>query len=347
VKYQNWVSFEKHLSEAAPAHLSPIYLAVSNCSFERKKIFALVLSAIQKKDPRAVPLSYEASGADLKALFSQLNSPSLFGGASIIVLDEIDKLKKEGWEALYAYIEHPSSFSFLILGASPVKNLTTLYQKGKKELVALDLSDEKPWDRKARLQRYLVQSAHRENKTLNSDAAAYLLEHIGLDLSRLDQELLKLICFVGEEKQIRLEEVKAVCSGEKEVNTWQLAEMLVWEAGSLDIGKSIELSGLSWLLPFIGQIRYQLQLGLQIAAYLEQGVSVSEVSQKFPQVRGIDKRISSLRRYTSSYFRKALHALFDTELLAKNSSCNPALLLDLLIFKLNCLKIDGHSLSTS
>lgn len=333
VKFQNWVSFEKHLSEATPKHLSSLYLAVTACAYERKKIFGSVLQAIQKKEPHASITRFEAAHASIEEVMEQLRSQSLFGGPSIVQLDGVEKLKKQSLEVLIAYVEAPSPFSYLILGANSGKQVASLIQKGKKNLVTLDLSDEKPWDKKTRLQAYLARSASQEGKALSSDAALHLLEHVGLDLPALEQEMTKLLCYCAERKQITLEDVRKVGSSDKQINTWQLAEAIIWEKAPVALEEQIELS---WLLPFIGQLRYQLHIGIQLASCLERHFSSEEISVQFPQIRGalLSKRLSVVRHLGRRFFQKALHELFEIELLTKNHACNPALALDLFISKI-------------
>ncbi len=333
MKFQNWVSFEKHLSEAAPKHLSPLYLAVSPCPFERKKIFTAILEAIQKKEPQVSVTRFEGTQVAIEQVIEQLNSQSLFGGPTVVQLDGVEKLKKPSLEALIHYIETPSPFSYLILGASGSKQVASLVQKGKKDLVALDLSDEKPWDKKTRLQTYLARRASQESKALAPDAALYLLDHVGLDLSALEQEMIKLLCYCAERKQITLEDVRKIGSSEKQINTWQLAEAIIWEKAPVALEHQIELS---WLLPFIGQLRYQLHVGVQLASCVDNQYSPEEISAQFPQIRGalLPKRLSAVRQLGRRFFQQALHELFEIELLTKNHACNPALALDLFISKI-------------
>lgn len=247
MKFQSWPAFGKHLAESTPDHLAPIYLIIAPCSYERRKICDKIVSALHKRDPHLAPQHCDAAAVPLHEVVEQLNSRSLFGSSPVVICDGLDKLKKSGWEPLLAYAERPSPFSFLILSSSSAKNTSDLYLKGKKEVVVLDLSDEKSWDRKARLQRYIIEYAHREGKTLNPDAAEHLLDHIGLDLPNLEQEIIKLICYVGDRKVIALNDVGQICSIEKSVSTWQLSEMIVWERAPVAAPPGIDLS---WLLPF-------------------------------------------------------------------------------------------------
>ncbi len=297
----------------------------------------MIIASLQKKDPHLTAQYCDAAAVHLSEVVNQLNSRSLFGSARIVVCDGLEKLKKSGWEPLLAYAESPSTFSHLILGSSSAKNTTDLYQKGKKELVVLDLSEEKPWDRKTRFQRYIIEYTLKEGKTLSLDAALHLLDHIGLDLPSLEQELTKLICYVGERKAIALSDVEQICATEKTVSTWQLSEMIVWEAKAVSPPLAIDLS---WLLPFLGQLRYQLQIGLQLAVMIDTHMLLGDMAKQLPQLRGalFDKRMAVAKQRGQEYFRSGLQSLFEIEVLAKNSGGTAVLLFDLLTAKLACAR---------
>jgi len=66
-------------------------------------------------------------------------------------------------------------------------------------------------EKERRLQEWLVNEARCQQKTLNSDVVHYLMQHLGPDLATLDQELAKLICFVGDKPRIELDDAKAIC----------------------------------------------------------------------------------------------------------------------------------------
>ncbi len=333
LKFQSWPAFGKHLNESTPNHFSPIYLIIVPCSYERKKICDTIIGSLRKKDPHLTQQHCDASAISLSEVIDQLNSRSLFSSASVVVCDGLEKLKKSCWEPLLAYAESPSSFSYLILGFSSAKNTADLCRKGKKELVALDLSEEKPWEKKARFQRYIIEYAVKEGKSLSPDAALYLLDHVGLDLSSLEQEMAKLVCYAGEDKAIVLNDVEQICTIEKTVSTWQLSEMIVWEAKAAAPPLSIDLS---WLLPFLGQIRYQLQIGLQLAVMIDTHMLLGDMAKQLPQLKGaaFDRRVAVAKQRGHEYFRYGLQSLFEIEMLAKNSGGTASLLFDLLTAKL-------------
>src|SRR5579871_1705664 len=55
MKYQNLTAFEKHLQQAAKVHISRVFLIVSSCPYERKKIVDKILSAIRAEQQERYP----------------------------------------------------------------------------------------------------------------------------------------------------------------------------------------------------------------------------------------------------------------------------------------------------
>jgi len=337
VKYQNLPAFEKHLEQAAKVHLSPLYLVISSCDYERRKIIDKIVSAIRTKEGKVDFQRQDATQEGIEEAIEGLNTTSLWEGKQVLYLDGIEKCKKGSLQLLTQYVARPSPFAYLLLGASSSKSLTDLYTQGKKELISCDLSQEKPWDRKDRFKRYLEEKVAKAGKRLHREAAEHLLEHVGLDLASLEQEIDKLITYLGESREITLKETLALCASQKEFSFWQLAEAVIWS----DVPPKIEEKmTLSELLPMITQLRSQLQQGLTLGILLERKTSPTEIASYFPGVKPtlLEKRVPLCRRYPSALFKRALDLLFEMELQAKNSSLEASLLLDLFLSRWTLLK---------
>jgi DNA polymerase-3 subunit delta len=164
-----------------------------------------------------------------------------------------------------------------------------------------------------------------------------------LTLPGLEQEVSKVITYVGERKEITLSDVHALCSAQKSATFWQLAETMVWREAP---AKTEELLDLSSLLPLLAQLRTQLQQGMTLAVLLEKNAPHSEIAHYLPTVKpsALDKLIPVARARRAYFFKRALDILFDVELMAKNSSFEPALLLDLFLTKITLLKRRHDSL---
>lgn len=343
MKFQNAFAFEKHLSQAAKVHLSRIFLVVSSCPYERKKIIEKVIAAVKAKHSDLSVHAEDAQQGALEEKIDELNTSSLFSGQQLLCLDGIDKLKKNGLALLADYAARPSPFAYLALGAASGKGLDDFYDKGKKELVVCDLSTEKPWDRKDRLKQYLIEKVAKAGKRMSGEAIEALLDSVGASMPHLEQEADKLITYAGERQTIALSDVTALCAAQKSETLWQLAEAIVWKDSPPKAGESADLS---LLIPLISQVRAQLQNGLTIAVLLERGAAHHEIAHYLPTLKpaALDRILPIAKGRKSPFFRRALDVMFDIELMAKNSSLEPGLIFDLITVKLQMLK---HALLAS
>ena len=152
-----------------------------------------------------------------------------------------------------------------------------------------------------------------------------------MDWASLNQELEKAITFSGNDAQISLETVHAVCGLSIVQTEWQLSEAMVW-GGTLH-GRSIKQ--LEDLYGFVGKLRYQLNLGL---ALLSNG-EVPKISPK-----RLEKLEELVRNLSLPYFVFGLRELLQLELQMRSGLNNHTLLLDYFYTKLAERR---HALSSS
>lgn len=314
VKYHTVAAFEKHLAQAAPNHLAKNYLVVVSCPFERRLFVDKIVSYFPNADFK-ICASYPEAMATLQ-------TPSLFGQLPAVFLDGIDQIKeKKNLEIARL------SPGILLLGASGMKGVFDLYQKGKKELVVLDLSEEKPWERRRRIGEWIVERGRLEGKVISFALAEMIIDMIGLEVASLLNETLKLFCFVGERKEITKEDVLAICSTRDLATGWALAEAVILENRGIGREKSGDLN---FLLPFMGQLRYQLHQILQIAEQLEHHKEVYCPPQMRPQT--FEKYLAAARHKKSLYFSEKLRGLYELERQLKSTNIDPSLLFDRFIY---------------
>jgi len=323
VKFLKIDAFEKHIKEALPDHPSSVYTLLISDAFERKFVRERLWEAWDGQDKIAVSLD---------DLSEAISSPSLFAEKRCLVSDEIEKYKKNDFESLLPILETLPRDLLLIMGGSSLKAFPSFYETMKKEMVLLDLTGEKPWDRKNRLHRWILEFAHEKGKSLAPDAATYLLDFSPIDFSMLIQEVDKAATFVGEDRTITLQAVKAVCHFKGAQRGWELSEALIW-GGSIHYPSLHHLDSAAFY-GFVGQLRYQLKLGVLVATALEKGEEET-IMREYPRLRpkALEKYKTQAERFTSSYFLKGMQALFDLELKSR-SGIDTTLLLDLFAFKL-------------
>ncbi len=303
LKFQDVKAFDKHLSQGVSFQLSRVFLVVSPCPYERRRIVDKVVAAIRVKEGEVHFQGVDAKSS-IEGVIGELNTMSLFKSKQVLYLDGVDKVKGESLDLLCDYAAKPSAFSYLVLGASAFKGVSELYSKGKRELVVCDLSQEKPWERKARLKGMLVEDLLKEGKQLSPEAWECLLENRELSLQALQSQLDKLLAYAGERSHLNLQDVQALCPSQKSLGLWELTEALAWKEA---FPKCDETTS-SLLLPLLFQLRTQMQWGLSVALLLEGGVQPQDIRHQFPEIR-------------PAVLDKIFHGAEDTEAVFSSGFC--------------------------
>ena len=320
MKFQAQEAFEKH---ALSGPIAPLYLIGSPDSYERRKIVEKLFLTLDQRLGDVQHLSFNAQKDSIDTVLESLNTKSLFAAISIGWLDEVEKLKADDVKTLKNYFLKPAAFSCLILSGSSLKQVEEISGS-----VSLDLNQEKPWDKKERLKRWLVSELVKEKKKMHSDALEYVMRQIS-DLALLQQEFSKWICAVGAREEITLKDIQALSSFSSNKTLWQLSDELVWE-GKRVSGDSVQDPSI--LFPLIGQLRAQLEIGLKMCVLLE---GKGEIKKYFPQLKPntLQKCLDGARKRSPAYFKNGLVQLFELEFGLKSGAGSPALLFDLFVAK--------------
>lgn len=252
-----------------------------------------------------------------------LKTQSLFGTLPIALLDRIDEIGEKELLSLSEYVAHPTPNSYLILGASSLKYLADFYDKGKKEVVILDLSLEKPWQREKRMKKVCAARIASEGKIISPALLDHLFKELPLELGLIEQEISKLLCYVGEKKEISMDDMRAVVCFGKAKEGWQRADEIVW-GGKLSMEK--EEMDATLLFGLIGQIRYYLEKGLMVASLIEKGKSLQEIADEYAEISNSLLEKFSQNPRSLEFFKRGLVLLFELELSAKSNLGSPELL---------------------
>ena len=329
-------SFEKHLHAGIGSALAPLYMICSPVQEERKKLLEEVTAFLHKKCPDSSNSWHRAGSKDLAGIVEMLETRPLFHSHIVVVVDFLEEFSKKQMELFEKVVSSPASFVYVVLGASSFKPLSDLYNKVKQDAVVLDLSDEKPWDKQKRLQQWLNLRAQKEGKKLTASAVELLFDLCGMSVMSLEQELLKGICFSGEKEVLSREDLLPIASSHLSPTGWALSEALIWEENP----KIEQIEDLSLFLAFVGQVRYHMQVGKQIAYYARQNKTGGEMVQLIPSLRAsyVDKYRKVAAQRGVSFFDEASKVPFHIEMLSKNSSLNPEVIFTTLITKIQYLK---------
>ena len=331
MKFQQVEAFKKHLEEALPHHRPMVYALIMEDSYERKWVIHSILSCMNKGELTWEASTYYAQDCDYSTFKEELFTPNLFSKERVMIYEGIEKLKKEEVDDFIPHLKTLEADTLLVLSGSSLKSGSDFYKNLKKELIMLDLSLEKPWDRKDRLIRWGLEYIHQKGKTIDREAIPLLFETKPLDLALFIQEIEKLVTYVGDRKKIEKGDVATLSTKEFSPLGWQVAERVIWG----DASPSFQDADASEFYLLLGQMRYQLQLGLSLATALELDQE-EEFKNIYPNLKPkiMEKNRGLAKKLTSTYFIQGLHDLFDIETKFRIGGNEPALLLDLFAAKL-------------
>lgn len=327
-------SFEKQLESAYPNHLACCYLILAKEGLLAKKGINLLKQKVGDVDQ----ISLEGDKLTAEQIRSELGSMSLFVRKRLIVLTRVEKAKEEVKNVLIRFAASPCPDMVLALVGESLASNTKLYKALEKEGVVLNLTGKgKPWELEKEREQWVIDRVALEGKQIEAQTARRLIQTVGTDLTALDQELEKLVCFTGRREIITSDDLKAVCLGQNQKNVWQLGDAIF----SLNLKEAMAIAKAllkeeTPLILFLRQIRKQFETDYQVALMLSNRAAPEEISKKFPYMRGriLQTHIDASLSYGLERFRKGLIEIDKVELQAKNSGLHDECLMERLIVKL-------------
>ncbi len=331
MKFQQILPLQKYIdSSFAGKKLPRSYLVVHPQREERRNL----LEKISQKLASLTQAEVSFLEGDFGQIYQTLATPSLFGSQEVVIWDDFKKLTEEVQQKIVSYILKPSPFSFFLIGMESSKAFPSLYTQVDKELVFLDVSDEKPWEKEKRVQQEVLLSLKEQGKTITPSALSILLSGTACDSLHLESEIAKTMAYVGERVSITEKDVLAIGSFAPLQNAWLQAEKVLWEEGA-----SFDQVDTSFFLGFLGQVRFLAQQARQVAWLIKDKKEMDEIA-KSTNIRTtqLPKVIQRVKSYKINYLDEALELVYNLEIMAKNSNLAALFLLDVLMIKLKKLR---------
>lgn len=338
MKFNSVRAFEKHLVAAAPNHFCHLYFILCKESFERRSAFDKLHSSYfpKNKDTAFGLQVFDGDRLSIDDLMGELYTNALFAEKRILHIQDADKLDKSAMNKLESYFEKPNSAVCLVISASAINHNTNFYKKGEKIGIIFELAEEKPWEKERSIQQWIGAYLAHEGKQITQPASLQLVKCIGTDQSQLQSELQKLLCYIGNRKEIQLEDIAAITSSIAVETGWQLGEAIFRRdiLSAFRIAKGMLLDGVPLIL-MLRQLRSQFQTGLQVAEHLNRGGGAADIAKQFPYMKGaiLERNMGMAQGYGLKRYCEGLLNIDATELRAKNS-IDPDLLAEILIIKL-------------
>ena len=267
---------------------------------------------------------------------------------------DLDKRRRAEGHRLFDLLEQGlPEWDFLLLTALEVDRRTRLYKRFEELDAVLFLGLER--DRGGKLSRdrlleFINQRFQKARKTLEPQAREMILMRAGNDLRALEQELSKLVLFIGDHSSIRTEDVEMIFADQGQGWIFDLTR---------SIADRDALTALSQLTRLLAQGEHPLKLLATIAAEVRRLLSARQLIER--ELRGHWKRGMTYLQFQQSVlkqgtplltrnpyadymsFQRADHfsldqlrsymeKIYETDLRLKSSGSSPRLVMERLIF---------------
>jgi DNA polymerase-3 subunit delta len=342
VKINDLKFFEKHLKDSAPDGFAPIYLVNGKDEADKRTaVKSLQKFLLVGQDSSfALKIFDCAAAAQIGDILQELEAIPFLGGNCVVTVQNVDKMDKMGKEALQKYIAKPNRSVFLLMTAAALSGSTNLFKLAEKNGVVLQLVAEKPWEKESRVMEWIAEHCKKEGKKIGKSACHHLVKQIGVDMILLENELEKLISYVGERREIEDRDIGDICVHVPLETVWQLGEAIFLRdaARVLNVTRSLISDGNS-LFVLLAQIRRQFQTGYHICSIVTNGGSTQEITKAFPYMTGriLERNIRQAQNYGMERFKRGMILINETDVRSKNSSTNPDFLLEMLVVKLGTI----------
>ncbi len=270
-------------------------LVIATTMQERKRIFDLLVENEEA-------LSFDGEQEDAHDFLMELRTGALLTKKKILVLDQADRLAEKAKKILVSFCTDPAPGTMLLLGTSQ-----KAFSHACNVDLLIDITAEKPWDKAGFFAKRLCAQA---GKQFGAGVERVLMQKVGYEIVTVEQEVRKLIAFVGERAAIVESDVMAVCVSSSRKSLYKCVEKIVWEGKPMQA----EIEEADAYL-FLSLLRTQLELRWRAILLFAQGKDESAIRSEL----SMDKRIG-LQYAEKCSFKEttsALHALFACESAAK------------------------------
>jgi DNA polymerase III subunit delta len=322
------------LDAVAKAKPRPVYVLAGDEAFLKRLVrAALDKLLIDEADPAFAVSVIPGERAEWPAIRSELDTLPFLSPRRVVVVESADPFVTKYRPALEKYVAEPSKVGTLVLDVKTWPSNTKL---AKLVPDAATIGCRTPSQEKLTIWcRNWAKSAY--GKSLDADAAGWLVELAGPEMGVLDQELAKLAVYVGDAKSVTRDDVDRLVGRGRNAETFAIFEKIAAgrPADALALlGRLIDqgedplaiLGAFSWQLRQLGQVNSSLRSGLSPTAAMDR----AEVK---PFTRG---RVDALLRHLG---RRRLDMVYDwlleADLGMKGSSQLPSqVVLERLVLKL-------------
>jgi DNA polymerase III subunit delta len=233
---------EKFVSEVAGKKLKPAYVFIGDEVFFRDQCRQALLAHLVPEDLRDFSLhDLDLSETSVADVLDRARTPSLMAPFQVFFIRGVKNLYGRGSHAeelaaIEGYVKDPNPAAVLIFVADHLSipadiRRIDMQDKDRYERIRETLGEFCGMVELARVEegdgmRWIVAQAAQEGVRVDQDAARELMDALGADMMLVNNELEKLILYVGEKKHITLGDVETMVLAAKQRSLYELTDAI-------------------------------------------------------------------------------------------------------------------------
>lgn len=217
------MSAEKIIHDWQRGIFKPVYWLEGEESFFIDQAIEYAEKRILKESEAGFNLSvFYGRDADWTEVLNACRRYPMFAEKQVVLLKEAQYMRDI--EKLEPYFENPAKTTILVVGYKDKKiDGRTKFAKTIKEYGEL-LTTKKLWDNE--VPAWVMKLVQTKGHSISDHAVSLLVEHIGNDLQRLNNEIEKVLINLQDRKQITVDDIEDYVGISKEYNAFELQHAL-------------------------------------------------------------------------------------------------------------------------
>ncbi len=320
------------LAENKPLRsVRPIYVLAGGDRYLKRLVLERLLGRLAGEDASDWSRSfYTGESENLAEVFSELQTPALWGPRRVIVVDDADGFVSRFRESLEKLAGGSATAVLVLLVDKWASNTRLARALPGDAVIVCDPPKPRqlvPW--------FVARAENVHGKKISSDAAELLVELTGGDLGLLEQELAKLAVYVGSRDTITAQDVDDLVARNRVQTVWDILEA----AGAGESYRALTI--LNQLLDrgqeplaILAALSWQLRKVAQIARLLRQGWTEQQALPRVGLQPWQRERVLVLLRRLGRRALRLYDWLLQADSQLKSTNLPPRLVLETLLVRL-------------
>lgn len=202
--------------------LQPIYLIHSKQPLLLDEALDRLKARLEKESPAGLDIAvFAGSVVEPGEILVALETLPFMAERRLVIIKEGEKLSSAMESALLGYVKRPSDKVCLILVFSDLRKDRRLYKvlSAKNQVFEYALT-------RGKYPLWIEDRFAKRSKRVEKDGTTYLIQEIGFDLARLENEIEKICLFHEDKEKIGAEEIAQVISAGREINVYEFVDAL-------------------------------------------------------------------------------------------------------------------------